>query len=1142
MKIDPTRPRYVPQVRKTGKCDPKSHLNGWFKGKTKGACICNRGYDCEVVTKNLILANDDKRCGMVQLPKRNKANEPLRSKIFDVFGIATERRVNIKVIKIRSIHFHPEVLKSSNLGPIDPIACDVSFYNPEVSAIQDQPIIQSEDFYCIDGHSYPLPRTFSRSAIFHKQVFSNVTEVQYPDHNIIMQDGMHQDVAPPLCIKSVPEDEIGRVVCHDNGKDSAENVTAPPLQQITKQIREEDCCSPDTKRLPLRGVKQLFDNGICLCLPCNQSINISAFEQGDQLSLSDMSIMDSSIQEGLSSRTSMIKKTPKKKPSKKERSAATPASNTFNPSNDMIPKQSPSMNISAFEQGDQLSLSDMSMLTDLSIQEGLLSRTSMKMTPKKSPSKKNGSAAIPASDTFKHPNDADNSGEPVSPFVVDLNDDDDNDLITPVKPTLNKDGLFNFRTLDRQELRCNPNEKREVDFFMKNIRNSSGHVVARFKNHSLSRASMRRIVNGKWLNDEGVNTVAAVLNEKHLSNEAMQHQHISRWIFNSFFFDKFLSEEGYRYDLVKGWSNKVKSNRNIFGLDVLIFVVNRDENTHWACVVVYMKARSIYYYDSMKKNGKKYFDAILAYLRAVSRDVHVGSKVDNDDDYFKGWSFINRGWTQRPQSNDSNDCGVYMCTIMKQLMDTSRPVLTPQDIPGSIYTTADDIEAHGRYYFALALIKACGPSNNQGSHSLRQKKRDLPQSSEKMNIQNSAKVKRNGLASAQQETRKFTVYKDPIPKLNPLQTDSSIFLRTKRRPPLKDRQNYLPGKPSNASKSLGDWVATNQNKTRKFKVYKDPIQKLNPLQTGSSARVLRAKRRPPLQCRAQDDNVAINKNHSATSEVIKNKSKEENLLEKIKFLVAEHNGWGPGDTKLNCFSKGLFKQRRYSTNSNRPTDAKKIIQLVVEMVSEAMWPDFDKGDQVKNFSDVYEKLDISGRNTSNHYYKIGEQFCGWLGTKRRNDRRPMLAFVRATGVTKKQACVLMKQKNNMTNQEWADVGQHIKYPGPGEPIVKCHPNRRIKVSLLDSKNAMNILQNRNLIEDTAYGVKHVNDCHGRNTIVESIKRTDNYTTCYREYITALCVDMLPEIGDGTYMCVLLAAFLTFCKASIDNHCTSFPYC
>ena len=255
--------------------------------------------------------------------------------------------------------------------------------------------------------------------------------------------------------------------------------------------------------------------------------------------------------------------------------------------------------------------------------------------------------------------------------------------------------------------------------------------------------------------------------------------------------------------------------------------------------------------------------------------------------------------------------------------------------------------------------------------------------------------------------------------------------------------------------------------------------------------------------------------------LLKQVSDKPNLLQMTKNLVAsyKHAHTTEKDLKLTCFDRGHFTKLSYSKNSSRHYDAVNIVDSLVETIGQAMWPSFSQDERFNTFVDIIDGLVAKrGRGKIGEcresYQKIGKELCTWLSKKKKPaERRPMSSIIRKSGVKLKEARNLIKPQR-ITEREWSNIGKHVKYPGPGEPISSCHPNRSIAIDFGASNTAMNILQDESMLEDTAYGVKHVKDCMGRLTEVESIKRTDNKENMWRRYVKKFVSLMPPEKGDG----------------------------
>ena len=190
---------------------------------------------------------------------------------------------------------------------------------------------------------------------------------------------------------------------------------------------------------------------------------------------------------------------------------------------------------------------------------------------------------------------------------------------------------------------------------------ASGSTVAVLGKH------MFRMRPGEWLYDEAINMYMWLLQGRDahrvlLANERGDSKKPSHF-FNSFFFEKLLSEGLPNYELVKRFANKITSTKgNVFKLDKIFAPVNVG-GTHWCMLVAYVQQRRIQYYDSFGGSGEQYLDAMKVFLEnEATKWVDDGSVPQHLLD-LNAWALVRTQRATTPQQNNCCDCGVFSCTF-----------------------------------------------------------------------------------------------------------------------------------------------------------------------------------------------------------------------------------------------------------------------------------------------------------------------------------------------------------------------------------------------------------------------------------------------------------------------------------------------
>ncbi|WWC66956.1 uncharacterized protein I206_100863 [Kwoniella pini CBS 10737] len=188
------------------------------------------------------------------------------------------------------------------------------------------------------------------------------------------------------------------------------------------------------------------------------------------------------------------------------------------------------------------------------------------------------------------------------------------------------------------------NQKQKVESYLKDPA-----FKARIAAAECEAASIRRLKDGVWLDDEIMNFYGALMVERaKLQDNRKLH------FFNSFFYQR-ISETG--YSAVKRWTKKV----DIFSMNTVVFPINIG-NMHWTACAVNFDEKRIEYYDSMGDGGRHrddVFELVRSYLNSEHKER-------------KGKSFNFEGWSDEfnkntPQQSNGSDCGVFSCQTLEMI-------------------------------------------------------------------------------------------------------------------------------------------------------------------------------------------------------------------------------------------------------------------------------------------------------------------------------------------------------------------------------------------------------------------------------------------------------------------------------------------
>ena len=163
-------------------------------------------------------------------------------------------------------------------------------------------------------------------------------------------------------------------------------------------------------------------------------------------------------------------------------------------------------------------------------------------------------------------------------------------------------------------------------------------------NISVTPAILQCLVPKEWLNDEVINFYFQLLMDRSKSDK---RRYRSFFAWNSFFWQKLFSDQGYCYKNVSRWGRKA----DVFAHEMMLVPINVGQ-THWALGVVDLKQQKVAYWDSLGAEHKEFCKAIIQYLKDEWADKKGGEfpfefSIDRDGDI--------------PTQHNSYDCGVFTC-------------------------------------------------------------------------------------------------------------------------------------------------------------------------------------------------------------------------------------------------------------------------------------------------------------------------------------------------------------------------------------------------------------------------------------------------------------------------------------------------
>ena len=187
-------------------------------------------------------------------------------------------------------------------------------------------------------------------------------------------------------------------------------------------------------------------------------------------------------------------------------------------------------------------------------------------------------------------------------------------------------------------------------------------------NNWVQRKSLRRLIQGEWIDDEAVTFWFKLLAQEDNKLCAKDASRKGSAFFTSFFKTSLLNEgasnhqmEGqYSYNRVKNWARKLLRDEegDIFDTDK-IFIPFHEGHVHWICAVVDMKQKTISIFDSMGGSYETYLQHIFRYLQ----DEHY-SKNGKALPHIESWKVMRHSAAENiPSQKNSVDCGVFVCVF-----------------------------------------------------------------------------------------------------------------------------------------------------------------------------------------------------------------------------------------------------------------------------------------------------------------------------------------------------------------------------------------------------------------------------------------------------------------------------------------------
>jgi sentrin-specific protease 1 len=158
-----------------------------------------------------------------------------------------------------------------------------------------------------------------------------------------------------------------------------------------------------------------------------------------------------------------------------------------------------------------------------------------------------------------------------------------------------------------------------------------------------------------WLNDNVINFYYEILQQEWGQQHNASTSFTSVRLYNTQFVTAlYTANKTYNYDNVSRWSKALTIDMS--SLDLLIIPINVD-NYHWVCAALWLKTKTIEYYDSLGRGGARGLCRIL--LQYVHDDIkqYHPSLIHEYD--MSSWTISIPD--DIPKQSNGHDCGVFIC-------------------------------------------------------------------------------------------------------------------------------------------------------------------------------------------------------------------------------------------------------------------------------------------------------------------------------------------------------------------------------------------------------------------------------------------------------------------------------------------------
>lgn len=198
---------------------------------------------------------------------------------------------------------------------------------------------------------------------------------------------------------------------------------------------------------------------------------------------------------------------------------------------------------------------------------------------------------------------------------------------------------------------------RTVDLILNSSSSSGIEIIEKF-NVSLKHRLLLCLKSEEWLNDEVVNFVMQLYQERDDQLSTQKASRKGNCFMNSFFYQMLTDHgRGFNYFNVERWTK----GKNIFSCNLLFIPIHRDGN-HWSLSVISIPRNEVFYFDSLGKDGTEVMDNLGHWLKEEA--LHKIQSCHHD---------VRAKNVPCPLQENGFDCGVFLLSFI-DLLSNDLPI------------------------------------------------------------------------------------------------------------------------------------------------------------------------------------------------------------------------------------------------------------------------------------------------------------------------------------------------------------------------------------------------------------------------------------------------------------------------------------